>query len=79
MKEIDAGLKDINDANEDIEKERFGKLLEWLIGHGADFSKLELVFYSADYRGIVAKTDIKKDEIALLVPYDISVSVEHAK
>ena len=47
--------------------------------NGADYSKLELVFYTADYRGVVAKTDIKEGEIALFVPYDICVTIEHAK
>jgi len=50
-----------------------------LTENGADYSKLELVFYTADYRGVVAKTDIKEGEIALFVPYDICVTIEHAK
>ena len=56
--------------------EKFSRLFEWLTEHGADYSRLELIFYTADYRGIVAKEDIKKGDIVLFVPYDICVTVE---
>ena len=68
----------MNEKNKLIEMEKFSKLFEWLTENGVDYSKLELIFYTADYRGIVAKEDIKQDEIVLLVPYDICVTVEQA-
>ena len=71
-------MEEINAKNQLIEMEKFSKLFEWLTDHGADYSKLELIFYTADYRGIVAKEDIKADDIVLSVPIDICVTVERA-
>jgi len=47
--------------------------------NGIEHERLELVYFTPEYRGIVAKEDIKKDEIVLVVPYDMTISVELAQ
>jgi histone-lysine N-methyltransferase SETD3 len=42
-------------------------------------SKLDIQFYSDDHRGIIAKQSIKKDEIFLIIPKDLLISIELAK
>jgi hypothetical protein len=37
---------------------------------GADHSKMKLRFYSDNYRGVHAKTDIKAGETVLMVPLE---------
>jgi histone-lysine N-methyltransferase SETD3 len=58
---------------------KFLEFTNWL--HEADihFSKLEIEFYTNDFRGVVAKQDIAKDEIILRIPKDMLISLEIAK
>ena len=50
--------------------------LRELYNSNAYFPKLEIQFYSDDYRGIKAKSPIKKDEIILAIPKDCLISLE---
>ena len=50
--------------------------LRELYNSNAFFPKLEIQFYSDDYRGIKAKSPIKKDEIILAIPKDCLISLE---
>ena len=50
--------------------------LRELYKYNAFFPKLEIHFFSADYRGITAKNKIKKDEIILTVPKECLISLE---
>ena len=45
---------------------------------GADHSKLKLRFYSANYRGVHAKKDIKAGETVLHVPLEQIITLEMA-
>ena len=47
-----------------------------MIQGGADFSKLKLRYYSADYRGVHAKSDIKAGETLLYVPRELLIITE---
>ena len=40
---------------------------------GADISKLELVYYGENFRGVHAAQDIKENEIVLFVPFDLII------
>jgi histone-lysine N-methyltransferase SETD3 len=51
----------------------------WLYNGECHFPKLELKFYSDSHRGVVAKSDIEKDEIILKVPKEMLISIELAK
>ena len=42
--------------------------MDWLQKGGADTSKLELKFYNDNYRGILAKCDIKRGEVIMRIP-----------
>lgn len=50
------------------ERQRFNDLFSWMKSGGAQFDKLKLRYYSADYRGVHAHQDIKKGETILYVP-----------
>jgi hypothetical protein len=50
------------------ERNRFNKMLNWMKEGGAEFSKIKIRYYSADYRGVHASRDIKKGETVLYVP-----------
>ena len=52
--------------------------LRELYNNNAYFPKLEIQFYSDDYRGIKAKSPIKKDEIILAIPKECLISLELA-
>ena len=47
--------------------------------NGVKYEKLGISYYTSEYRGMVAKEDIKKDEIVLFVPYDMCITVQHAQ
>lgn len=50
------------------ERKRFGELLDWMHKGGSDSSKMKLRFYSDNYRGVHAATDVKAGETVLYVP-----------
>ena len=54
------------------------KFLKELYKYNSFFPKLEIHFYSDDYRGILAKSNIMKDEIILTIPKDCIISLETA-
>ena len=60
------------------ERKRFQQLLDWMDAGGADHSKLKLRFYSANYRGVHAKCDIKAGETVLHVPLEQIITLEMA-
>ena len=56
----------------------FIKFLKELYRYDAFFPKLEIHFYTNDYRGVVAKSKISKDEIIMTIPKDCLISLETA-
>ena len=52
------------------------KFLRELYKYNSFFPKLEIHFYSDDYRGVLAKNNIKKDEIIMIIPKDCLISLE---
>lgn len=52
------------------ERARFERLIEWMRSGGAQFNKMKLRYYSADYRGVHAARDILEGETILYVPHD---------
>ena len=52
--------------------------LKELYKYNAYFPKLEIHFFSEDYRGIIAKTPINKNEIILAIPKNCLISLEIA-
>ena len=54
------------------------KFLKELYKYNSFFPKLEIHFYTDDYRGILAKSNIMKDEIILTIPKDCIISLETA-
>jgi hypothetical protein len=45
---------------------------------GADFSKLKLRYYTENYRGVHANTNIKNGETVLFVPLPLIITLEMA-
>ena len=54
------------------------KFLRELYKYNAFFPKLEIHFYTDDYRGVLAKSNILKDEIIMTIPKDCLISLEDA-
>jgi histone-lysine N-methyltransferase SETD3 len=54
------------------------KFLRELYKYNAFFPKLEIHFYTDDYRGVLAKSNILKDEIIMTIPRDCLISLENA-
>ena len=54
------------------------KFLRELYKYNAFFPKLEIHFYTDDYRGVLAKGNILKDEIIMTIPKDCLISLETA-
>ena len=60
------------------EKERFETMFDWMVQGGAQFDKLKVRYYAADYRGVHAARNIKKGETILYVPKDEIITLEMA-
>lgn len=60
------------------EKDRFEAMLRWMKEGGANFDKLKLRYYAADYRGVHAARNIKKNETILYVPKSEIITLEMA-
>ena len=56
----------------------FVNFLKELYKYNSFFPKLEIHFYSDDYRGVIAKSDIAKNEIIMTIPKDCLISLEIA-
>ena len=54
------------------------KFLKELYKYNSFFPKLEIHFYTDDYRGVLAKSNILKDEIIMTIPKDCLISLETA-
>ena len=61
------------------ERVKFDTLIKWLIDGGAIFPKLQMRFYSQDYRGVHSTSFITKDECILYVPKSHIITLEMAK
>jgi hypothetical protein len=49
-----------------------------MVAKGADFSKLKLRYYSENYRGVHAATNVKNGEVVLFVPLPLIITLEMA-
>ena len=58
---------------------RFNKFVKWLKEGGANFDKIKMRYYSPDYRGVHARTHIKKNEVFLTIPKNLIITLEMAK
>ena len=56
----------------------FINFLKELYKYNSFFPKLEIHFYTDDYRGITAKSEISKNEIIMTIPKDCLISLETA-
>ena len=57
---------------------KFINFLKELYRHDSFFPKLEIHFYTDNYRGVVAKNFIQKDEIIMTIPRKCLISLEDA-
>ena len=58
---------------------RFNKFVGWLQKGGTMFDKIKIRYYSPDYRGVHARTKIRKNEVFLLIPKERIITLEMAK
>lgn len=58
---------------------RFERFAKWLRDGGADFDKVKMRYYSADYRGVHAKYRIRKNEVLVRIPLNLIITLEMAK
>ena len=56
----------------------FINFLKELYKYNSFFPKLEIHFYTDDYRGVTAKSDIAKNELIMAIPKDCLISLETA-
>ena len=56
----------------------FINFLKELYKFNSFFPKLEIHFYTDDYRGVTAKNDISKNEIIMIIPKECLISLETA-
>ena len=54
------------------------KFLKELYKYNSFFPKLKIHFYTDDYRGVIAKTDIYKNEIIMTIPKCCLITLENA-
>ena len=54
------------------------KFLKELYKYNSFFPKLKIHFYTDDYRGVIAKTDIYKNEIIMAIPKCCLITLENA-
>ena len=57
---------------------KYVEFLKTLYKCNAFFPKLEIIFFTEDYRGVTAKSPIKKDEIIFSIPKEYLISLELA-
>ena len=53
------------------------KFLKELFKYDSFFPKLEIRFYTDDYRGVIAKNNILKDEIIMTISKELLISLEN--
>lgn len=61
------------------ERAKFDNLIKWLLDGGAKFPKLQMRYYSLDYRGVHSTSFVPKDELILFVPKSHIITLEMAK
>jgi histone-lysine N-methyltransferase SETD3 len=61
------------------ERVKFEKLVTWLLEGGSKFPKLQMRFYSEDYRGVHSTCFVNKDELILFIPKSHIITLEMAK
>lgn len=52
---------------------------DWMVEFGSKFNKMEIKEFSTDYRGVMAKEDIKKEETIVFVPKKGMLTLTMAK
>ena len=52
------------------------KFIKELYKYNSFFPKLEIYFYTDDYRGVIANNNILKDEIIMTIPKECLISLE---
>ena len=60
------------------ERHRFNELFKWMKDGGAEFDKLKLRYYTEDYRGVHAASNIKQGETILYVPVNEMLTLDMA-
>ena len=60
------------------ERQRFNAMFDWMKKGGAQFPKLKLRYYTEDYRGVHAATQIEKGETILYVPLSQLLTLDMA-
>lgn len=58
---------------------RFNKFVKWLQSEGAIFDKIKMRYYSSDYRGVHARCRLRKNEVFLVIPKSVIITLEMAK
>ena len=65
------------------EKDKFCRLVEWINDNEelekSDISKVELFYFAENYRGVLAKQDIKEGEIVFSIHYSKLITFGHIK
>ena len=91
---LDPSSKDFDEITENAKKEievnsvlplthpervKFNNLVSWLLEGGSIFPKLQMRFYSEDYRGVHSTSFIHKDDLILFIPKSHIITLEMAK
>ena len=75
---IEKHKKDINQKSKKYKTyPLYMKFLKELYKYNSFFPKLEIHFYTDDYRGVISKNNILKDEIIMTIPKECLISLEN--
>ena len=75
---IEKHKKDINQKSKKYKiYPLYMKFLKELYKYNSFFPKLEIHFYTDDYRGVISKNNILKDEIIMTIPKECLISLEN--
>eukprot|EP01022_Parablepharisma_sp_SALTPOND_P019559 TRINITY_DN3361_c0_g1_i1.p1 TRINITY_DN3361_c0_g1~~TRINITY_DN3361_c0_g1_i1.p1 ORF type:complete len:583 (-),score=90.94 TRINITY_DN3361_c0_g1_i1:4775-6523(-) len=61
------------------EEDLYNSYTQWMKAKGAKFDKIDLKYFYEDYRGVVAKEDVLKDEDIIFVPVSVMITLKMAK
>jgi histone-lysine N-methyltransferase SETD3 len=79
MAEMKLTEEEMKKGPENPEEDKFEVMVRWLKDGGAEFPKLYLQYYEADYRGVHCLTRIPADDTVLYVPFKYIMTSEVAR
>ena len=55
---------------------KINKLVTWMNKNGAELSKVNIQYYSPNFRGVHAAVKIEQGEIVLFIPHTLFITID---